>query len=187
MGSEVRVAPGQGERVQRGLERGRQGGERGREGIQVAGWFRRHAEAEVKLESESEGTAPEAPSLPSSPLAGFLAPDIHPLLASPYSFSPLSLDRQQTGHLERMASSTLQLPPVVMDKLQPDFHQVNLDIETFIKNDLQLKLDKGSFRPVSSVRASGSRRLGLPLTHPPLACSLHCLRPLLAPISRSHR
>jgi hypothetical protein len=38
------------------------------------------------------------------------------------------------------------LPPEAADRIKPDFHQVNLDVEGFIKTNLGIKLDKGTSR-----------------------------------------
>jgi hypothetical protein len=36
------------------------------------------------------------------------------------------------------------LPVELRDILAPDFHQLNFSVENFIKNELKVKLDKGT-------------------------------------------
>jgi hypothetical protein len=40
-------------------------------------------------------------------------------------------------------SATASLPRNVLDKVAPDFHQINFDVEDYIKHELNIKLDKG--------------------------------------------
>jgi cleavage and polyadenylation specificity factor subunit 4 len=44
------------------------------------------------------------------------------------------------------AASSAPLDPLLgraVDFVRPDFHQVNLDVETYLKNERGLKLDSG--------------------------------------------
>jgi hypothetical protein len=40
-------------------------------------------------------------------------------------------------------TTTLSSQSAIKDIIKPDFHQLNLPAETFIKNELRFKLDKG--------------------------------------------
>lgn len=41
---------------------------------------------------------------------------------------------------------TSTLPRNVLDKVDPDFHQMGFDVESYIKHELGIKLDKGLLR-----------------------------------------
>lgn len=80
------------------------------------------------------------------------------------------------------SGSSLSAPPnVAADFVRPDFHQVQLDVEAYLKNEKGMKLDAGELTPLNALTADAQicRLALLPLGCPlgPLVCPLRHTAP----------